>query len=101
LSVNRVRARNGAFFKTSQIPSFVPHKSRFVHTLSSVGLASGRAALGTAYKPHSFRHGRAHYLDEQGVKVQDISRFLDHASVDHTMRYLQSMEDESGALGNL
>ena len=38
---------------------------------------------------------------EQGVKVQDISRFLDHASVDHTMRYLQSMEDDSGALGNL
>lgn len=57
-----------------------------------------RAALGTEYRPHAFRHGRAHYWHSQGVSVEHISQALDHASVDMTMRYLQSMQDRGADL---
>lgn len=50
------------------------------------------SALGRAYTPHSWRHGAAHALDELGVKVQDISAFLTHSSVDITMHYLRGMQ---------
>ncbi len=47
-----------------------------------------------AFSAHSFRHTCASILIESGASAYDTQKFLRHASIDTTERYLKSREDK-------
>lgn len=52
------------------------------------------AMLDKEITPHSFRHGKAHSILEQGGNVRDVSAVLRHSSPNSSFHYLQLSESK-------
>lgn len=52
----------------------------------------------TRVRVHGFRHMAARDLDRAGVPLQDIARFLDHANMSTTQRYLGKLRGPAPSL---
>ena len=53
-----------------------------------------RAGITENVTPHSFRHGRAHYILDQGGRLIDIKNQLGHSSLEPPMKYLRLNKKE-------
>jgi len=56
---------------------------RWIHQLSDL------AMLDKKITPHSFRHGKANYILDQGGSVRDVSAILRHVKPESSFHYLQ------------
>ena len=50
---------------------------------------SDMAMLGKNITPHSFRHGKANYILDQGGSVRDVSALLRHVKPESSFQYMQ------------
>ena len=75
--------------------------SRWIKAALNCAVERGQLPAGRKVSTHTFRHSYARHLLLHGVPINQLSRWLGHAHLDYTMRYLELLPDPEGSLATV
>ncbi len=74
---------------------------RWIKAALDRAVEQGRLPEGRKVSTHTFRHSYARHLLMHGVAINELSRWLGHARLEYTLRYLELLPDPTGSLAGV
>ena len=74
---------------------------RWIKAALDRAVEQGRLPEGRKVSTHTFRHSFARHLLLHGIPINHLSRWLGHAQLEHTLRYLELLPDPTGSLAGV